>query len=59
MYRGDFHAEGDVWDVSHPTTIADAAGREFEVEHDWAESFTLLEHAGRPGLAHHECVVIQ
>ena len=46
VYRGDEHFEGEVWDVSHPTTIVDASGRSFEFEHDWAESFTLLRHAG-------------
>jgi hypothetical protein len=56
VYRGDEHLEGEVWDVSHPTTIVDGSGREFEFEHDWAESFTLLRHDGRVGLAHYECV---
>ncbi len=58
VYRGDLHAEGEVWDVSHPTDIVDAAGRTFRVEHDWAESFTRLRSDGLAGLAHHECVVI-
>jgi len=56
VYRGDDYVEGEVWDVSHPTTIVGADGRPFEVEHDWAENFTLLHHAGATGLAHHECV---
>jgi hypothetical protein len=59
VYRGDEHMEGEVWDVAHPTTIVDSAGREFEFEHDWAESFTLLRADGRSGLAHYECVRIQ
>jgi hypothetical protein len=59
VYRGEYHEEGEVWDVSHPTTIVDAAGRGFEFEHDWAESFTLLSHEGRTGLAHYECVRIR
>jgi len=59
VYRGDEHIEGEVWDVSHPTTIVDANGRSFEFEHDWAESFTLLRHEGTTGLAHYECVVIR
>jgi hypothetical protein len=58
VYRGEYHAEGEVWDVSHPTTIVDAAGREFEFEHDWAENFTLIRHDGTTGLAHYECVRI-
>jgi hypothetical protein len=59
VYRGEQHFEGEVWDVSHPTTVVDASGRAFEFEHDWAESFTLLSHAGTTGLAHHEAVVIR
>jgi hypothetical protein len=59
IYRGEEHLEGEVWDVSHPTTIADEAGREFEFENDWAESFTLLRHNDRAGLAHYECVNVR
>jgi hypothetical protein len=59
VYRGDEHVEGEVWDVSHPTSIVDSGGRSFEFEHDWAESFVRLEHAGEVGLAHFECVVIR
>ena len=39
VYRGDHHVEGEVWDVSHPTTIVDEGGEAFEFDHDWAESF--------------------
>lgn len=59
VYRGDYHEEGEVWDVTHPTEIVDAAGRRFEVEHAWAESFTLLRSDDEIGLAHFECVVIE
>jgi hypothetical protein len=59
VYRGDEHVEGEVWDVSHPTSIVDSEGRSFEFEHDWAESFVRLEHDGETGLAHFECVVIR
>ncbi len=59
VYRGDFHVEGEVWDVSHPTQIIDADGRSFEFDHDWAESFTRLTSEGQTGLAHFECVVIR
>ena len=59
VYRGAEHVEGEVWDVSHPTTIVDEDGREHEFEHDWAESFTLVHHGGGTGLAHYECVRIQ
>lgn len=59
VYRGEYHEEGEVWDVSHPTTIVDAAGRTFEHDHDWAESFTLLDTPAGAGLAHYECVRIR
>jgi hypothetical protein len=59
VYRGELHVEGEQWDVSDPTTIVDAAGRTFEVEHDWAENFTLVRQGGQVGLAHHECVRIR
>ena len=58
VYRGDYHEEGEVWDVNHPTDIVDASGRTFQFEHDWAENFTLLSSGDNVGLAHHECVVI-
>jgi hypothetical protein len=58
VFRGEYHEEGEVWDVGHPTTIVDDAGRSFEFDHDWAESFVLLETPAGPGLAHYECVVI-
>jgi NAD(P)-dependent dehydrogenase (short-subunit alcohol dehydrogenase family) len=58
VYRGDYHVEGEVWDVSHPTQITDASGRTFEFDHAWAENFTRLTSDGRAGLAHFECVVI-
>ena len=40
-------------------SAVDADGREFEFEHDWAESFTLVRHAESTGLAHYECVRIR
>jgi hypothetical protein len=59
VYRGDYHLEGEVWDVSHPTRIVDAGGESFEFDHAWAENFTRLSCNGQLGLAHFECVVIQ
>ncbi|MFN8021500.1 MAG: hypothetical protein U0Q03_08235 [Acidimicrobiales bacterium] len=59
VYRGEYHDEGEVWDVRHPTTIVDASGRSFEFDHDWAESFTLLDTPAGPGMAHHEAVCIR
>jgi len=59
VYRGDAHIEGEVWDVSHPTTIVGADGNAFEFDHAWAENFTRLTCDGQRGLAHFECVVIE
>jgi hypothetical protein len=59
VYRGDYHAEGEVWDVSHPTWIVDEKGNAFEFDHAWAENFTRLSSNGAVGLAHFECVVIK
>jgi hypothetical protein len=58
VYRGDYHVEGKVWDVSHPTRVTDSDGRSFEFDHAWAENFTRLTCDGQRGLAHFECVVI-
>jgi hypothetical protein len=59
VYRGDLHVEGEVWDVTHPTTIIDESGHSFEFDHDWAESFVRLTTGDETGLAHFECVVIR
>ena len=59
IFRGDSYAEGEVWDVSHPTTVVDADGRSFEFDHDWAESFVRLTGPEGTGAAHYECVVIR
>ncbi len=59
VYRGEEHVEGEVWDVSHPTTIVGADGEPFEFAHDWAESFVRLTGASGTGTAHYECVVIR
>lgn len=59
VFRGDEHFEGEVWDVSHPTTIRRSDGSAFEVEHDWAESFVVVEHAEHRGMGHYEAVVIR
>jgi hypothetical protein len=61
VYRGDYHTEGEVWDVSDPTRVRRADGTTFELDHAWAESFTRVTHHGAAGvergLAHYECVV--
>ncbi len=60
VYRGEYHAEGEVWDVSHPTTVVDVtSGRAFQFEHDWAESFVRVTQSGRTGMAHYEAVVVR
>jgi hypothetical protein len=58
VFRGDYHEEGEVWDVSHPTTITRADGSTFELRYDWAENFTLVRSGDAAGLAHYECVVM-
>lgn len=58
VYRGDYHEEGETWDVSHPTTVVDATGRSFEFDHAWAENFVRVTSGGATGLGHFECVVI-
>jgi hypothetical protein len=58
VYRGDYHEEGEVWDVSHPTQIVDETGRTFEFDHAWAESFVRVRSGDARGLGHFECVVI-
>jgi hypothetical protein len=57
VYRGDYHVEGEVWDVSHPTEVRRADGTVFEHEHAWAENFTTVRNGDEQGLAHYECVV--
>src|SRR5262249_33782887 len=59
VYRGDYHVEGEVWDVTHPTRVVGADGAAFEFDHAWAENFTRVTSADSVGLAHFECVVIQ
>lgn len=59
VYRGDYHAEGEVWDVSHPTRIVEESGEVFEFDHAWAENFVRVTSGGATGLAHFECVVFQ
>lgn len=56
VYRGDYYVEGEVWDVSHPTTIVRADGTSFEQEHAWAENFTSVRIGNEVGMAHYECV---
>ena len=59
VFRGEDYFEGEVWDVSHPTTVVDADGNERTFDHDWAESFVRLTGPSGTGSAHYECVVIR
>ncbi|MBH77777.1 MAG: hypothetical protein CL897_06080 [Dehalococcoidia bacterium] len=59
VWRGEYHAEGEVWDASHPQKIVEADGTEREFDHAWAESFTLLRSGNSLGLAHFEAVVFE
>jgi hypothetical protein len=58
VYRGDYHEEGEAWDVSHPTEVVDPSGRRFEFNHAWAENFVRVRSGDATGLGHFECVVI-
>ena len=59
VYRGDYHVEGEVWDVAHPTQVVDPSGKSREFRGAWAENFTLLTQGDATGLAHFECVVFR
>jgi hypothetical protein len=59
VYRGDYHVEGEVWDVSHPTLVVDESGKSFEFPDAWAENFTRLRSGSQTGLAHFEAVVFR
>ena len=59
VYRGDYHEEGEVWDVLAPDADRAVRRTAFEFDHDWAESFTRLRSGDQTGLAHFECVVIR
>lgn len=60
VFRGDYHAEGEVWDVSHPTRVVGSGGGVREFQSAWAESFVrLAAPGGETGLAHFECVVMR
>jgi hypothetical protein len=58
VYRGDYHEEGEAWDVSHPTRILQD-GEEKKFGLPWAESFVrFTADDGSRGLAHYESVVM-
>lgn len=59
VYRGDYHDEGEAWDVTHPTDVVMADGSVRRFDHDWAENFVVVSSGDQHGLAHYECVVIQ
>lgn len=59
VYRGDYVEEGEVWDVSHPTTVIDPKGL-LELRGDsYAETWgrwERLDGSGETGHGHLECV---
>jgi hypothetical protein len=58
VYRGDYHEEREVWDVSHPVRVVETSGRTRTFNGAWAESFVRLRSDGQVGHAHFECVVL-
>jgi hypothetical protein len=60
VYRGNDHHEGEVWDVTHPTDVADPAGWFVPRADAWAENFATcvnLDDAADRGFGHLECVL--
>lgn len=60
VYRGDDHHEGEVWDVSHPVNVDDAAGWFKQRPDAWAEQFATCVNLDDPadvGFGHLECVL--
>lgn len=60
VYRGDDHAEGEVWDVSHPVDVGDPAGWFKQRPDAWAEQFAACVNLDDPadrGFGHMECVL--
>jgi len=60
VYRGEEHHEGEVWDVTHPTEVGDAAGWFVPRADAWAENFATCVNIDDPddrGFGHLECVL--
>jgi hypothetical protein len=59
VYRGDDHAEGEVWTIDHPTRVGEPKGWKLHPEayaEQWA-SCTNLDDPEDRGTGHFECVV--
>lgn len=60
VYRGDDHAEGETWDVTHAVEVGDPTGW-FQPRPDaWAENFAICVNLDDPadeGFGHLECVL--
>ena len=60
VYRGDDHAEGEVWDVTHPVEVGDPTGWFRQRPDAWAEHFATCVNLDDPadrGFGHLECVL--
>jgi hypothetical protein len=58
VYLGEYHVEGKIWDVSHPTRVVGPDGASFAFAAAWAENFVRLTGSdGETDLAHFECGV--
>ena len=58
VYRGDYHEEGEVWDVSHPTQVVRSRRDGLRVRPRGPRA-SRLRSGDQTGLAHYECVVIR
>lgn len=60
VYRGEFHSEGEVWDVTHPVEVGDPTGLFRQRPDAWAEQFAHCVNLDDPtdaGFGHQECVL--
>lgn len=61
VYRGDAYDEGEVWDVSRPTTIGEPDGSLRPAPREgWAETYARfwnLDDPSETGMGHLECVI--
>ena len=60
VYRGDDHAEGETWDVTHPIEVGDPQGWFRQRPDAWAEHFATCVNLDDPddrGFGHLECVL--
>ena len=60
VFRGEDHAEGEIWDVTHPVDVVDPAGWFQQRPDAWAENFATCVNLDDPsdvGFGHLECVL--